>query len=83
MTLNTLDTALLKSALDCQKTSTNSFTYWLEHDTTAVDNTQYSAIKTKFDAWQVAYEEEDLYITTGSGAQQVQGIDRVPVIVSR
>ena len=55
----------------------------MKHDTSTIDNTQYSAIQAKFSAWQDAYEENDLYITTGSGTQQVEGIDRVPVINPR
>ena len=55
----------------------------MKHDTSTIDNTQYSAIQAKFAAWQDAYEENDLYITTGSGTQQVEGIDRVPVINPR
>ena len=79
MTLNQLDSSLLKTALDAE----NSFLYWMKHDTSTIDNTQYSAIQAKFSAWQDAYEENDLYITTGSGTQQVEGIDRVPVINPR
>lgn len=79
MTLNQTDSSLLKTALDAE----NSFLYWMKHDTTTIDNTQYSAIQAKFSAWQDAYEENDLYITTGSGTQQVEGIDRVPVINPR
>ena len=76
MILIQLDSSLLKTALDAE----NSFLYWMKHDTSTIDNTQYSAIQAKFSAWQDAYEENDLYITTGSGTQQVEGIDRVPVI---
>ena len=79
MTLNQTDSSLLKTALDAE----NSFLYWMKHDITTIDNTQYSAIQAKFAAWQDAYEENDLYITTGSGTQQVEGIDRVPVINPR
>ena len=79
MILIQLDSSLLKTALDAE----NSFLYWMKHDTTTIDNTQYSAIQAKFSAWQDAYEEDDLYITTGSGTQQVEGIDRVPVINPR
>jgi hypothetical protein len=79
MILIQLDSSLLKTALDAE----NSFLYWMKHDTTTIDNTQYSAIQAKFSAWQDAYEENDLYITTGSGTQQVEGIDRVPVINPR
>ncbi len=79
MTLNQTDSSLLKTALDAE----NSFLYWMKHDTSTIDNTQYSAIQAKFSAWQDAYEENDLYITTGSGTQQVEGIDRVPVINPR
>lgn len=79
MILIQLDSSLLKTALDAE----NSFLYWMKHDTSTIDNTQYSAIQAKFSAWQDAYEENDLYITTGSGTQQVEGIDRVPVINPR
>jgi hypothetical protein len=79
MILIQTDSSLLKTALDAE----NSFLYWMKHDTTTIDNTQYSAIQAKFSAWQDAYEENDLYITTGSGTQQVEGIDRVPVINPR
>lgn len=79
MILIQLDSSLLKTALDAE----NSFLYWMKHDTSTIDNTQYSAIQAKFSAWQDAYEEDDLYITTGSGTQQVEGIDRVPVINPR
>lgn len=79
MILIQLDSSLLKTALDAE----NSFLYWMKHDTSTIDNTQYSAIQAKFSAWQDAYEKNDLYITTGSGTQQVEGIDRVPVINPR
>ena len=62
MILIQLDSSLLKTALDAE----NSFLYWMKHDTSTIDNTQYSAIQAKFSAWQDAYEEDDLYITTGS-----------------
>ena len=75
MTLNQTDSALLKTALDAE----NSLFYWLEHDTTAINNIQHDAIVDKFEAWQEAYELEDLYVTTGSGTQQVEGIDSVPI----
>lgn len=80
MTLNQLDTKLLKSALDCQKTNSNTFTEWILGDTT-IDNTAYGIIKGKFDSWQTAYVAGELF-TYGSSTP-LSGIDRVPVIVSR
>ena len=79
MTLNQTDTALLKTALDAE----NSFFNWLKNDTTDISNTEYSNIKAKFESWQEAYAENDLYITIGSNTQQLSGIDSVPIPPAR
>lgn len=75
MTLNLEQTARLKTALDAE----TPFFAWLKLDTTNISNTEYANIKADFEAWQEAYELDDLYITTGSGTQQVEGIDQVPI----
>lgn len=73
MTLNLLDTALLKTALDAE----NSFFYYLKNDTTTVSNEHYTDIRNKFIAWAEAYANDDLYITTGNGTTKLEGIDSI------
>ena len=75
MVLNQEQTARLKTALDAE----NSFFTWLKLDTVNISNNVYDSIKSDFEAWQDAYEENDLYITTGQGTQQLSGIDSVPL----
>lgn len=77
MNLDQQDSALLKTALDAQ----TPFFYWMNHDTTAIDNTQYAAIKAKFEAWAVAYAENDLYVYGQTNA--LSGIDSVPIPPAR
>lgn len=79
MTLNLLDTALLKCALE----SENPFFQWLKNETIIISGTHYSDIKGKFEAWADAYDNNDLFITTGSGTQQLEGIDSVPIPPAR
>lgn len=79
MVLNQEQTARLKTALDAE----NSFFGWLKLDTTNISNTEYANIKADFEAWQDAYEENDLFVTVGSGTQILSGIDSVPIPPAR
>ena len=79
MVLNQEQTARLKTAIDAE----NYFFGWLRLDTTNISNTEYANIKADFEAWQEAYEADDLYITTGNGTPKLSGIDSVPIPPNR
>lgn len=57
MNLNQTDSALLKTAID-----SNQFFYWLKNDTVSISNTEYSNIKAKFESWEIAYNNNELYV---------------------
>ena len=79
MVLNQEQTARLKTAIDAE----THFFGWLRLDTTNISNAEYANIKADFEAWQEAYEADDLYITTGNGTQILSGIDSVPIPPNR
>lgn len=85
MTVNALNTKLLKSAIDCDGANGNSLLEWMHDNTTDFSNSVYSGYVTLFAEWKAAYEEtpSNLYITTGSGTQQLTGIGSLPIPPNR
>ena len=80
MVLNKKKTALLMTALDCQA----GLFYWLQHETTLISNNEYDTIKGNFEAWKVAYEQDDLYVTRPDDSTELlSGIDQFPIPPSR
>ena len=77
MNLTLEQTARLKTALDAE----TSFFSWLKHDTTNISNTEYANIKADFEAWQVAYANNEL-IPYGQ-TNPLSGIYSVPIPPAR
>lgn len=85
MTVDILNSKLLKSAIDCQGGGGNSLLQWIHDNEDDFDDTRYAEIVSDFAAWKAAYEEtpSNLYITTGSGTQQLTGIGSLPIPPNR
>lgn len=80
MTLNKTQTALLNVALNCKA---NLF-YWLQNDTINVSNNEHSGIKSDFESWKDAYENEGLYGTKPDDTTfEFSGITQFPIPPSR
>lgn len=80
MTLDKIQTAMLKAAMGCEA----NFFYWLEHDIPNISNNEYANIKSAFESWKDAYENEGLYGTKPDNTTfAFSGITQFPIPPSR
>jgi len=77
MNLTQEQTARLKTAIEAQ----TPFFTWLKHDIVNISNDVYAGIRADFQAWQVAYANNEL-IPYGQ-TTPLSGIDSVPVPPAR
>lgn len=80
MTLTKTQTALLVTAIESEE----SLFYWLKNDTVNLSNNEYANIKTAFEGWKDAYENEGLYGTKSDNTTfEFSGITQFPIPPSR
>lgn len=85
MTVDILNSKLLKAALMCQGSGSNPVLQWIHDNEDDFNDTRYAEIVTLFADCQAAYDEtpSNLHITTGSGTQQLSGIGSLPIPPNR